>query len=272
MDYKFYQVEKKPPLAWVFLNRPEKKNAMNAPAWTELIPIMQDLDDDDQIRAIIIAGKGSMFSAGIDLMGMIPELPELVDKEQKGGTKQKLYKKILRMQDGLSCIEECRKPVIAAVHGKCIGAGLDLITACDIRLCTDDAEFSLREAAVGIAADMGSLQRLSNICGQGITREMAFTAKNITARRAKEAHLVNETYPGQEELMKAAEQLAMEIAGNSPVAIKGTKIVLNQLLASQVKENLVYNAILSAAIIPNNDLFEAVTAFSQKRKPNFSGS
>ncbi len=272
MDYKFYSVEKKPPLAWVYLNRPEKKNAMNAPAWTELIPIMKDLDDDDQIRVVIIAGKGTIFSAGIDLMGMIPELPELVDKEQKGGTKQNLYKKILLMQEGLSCIEECRKPVIAAVHGKCIGAGLDLVTACDIRLCAEDAEFSLREAAVGIAADMGVLQRLSNICGQGITREMAFTAKNIRAGRAKEIHLVNEVYANQDELMKAAEQLAKDIADNSPVAVKGTKIVLNQLMSSQVKENLVFNAILSAAIIPNNDLFEAVTAFSQKRKPNFSGS
>ena len=112
----------------------------------------------------------------------------------------------------------------------------------------------------------------SNICGQGITRELAFTAKNIPAKRAKDIHLVNEIYPNQDELMKAAEELAKDIADNSPVAVKGTKIVLNQLMSAQVKENLVFNAILSAAIIPNNDLFEAVTAFSQKRKPNFSGT
>lgn len=272
MDYKFYLVEKKAAVAWIYLNRPEKKNAMNAPAWTELIPIMKDLDEDDSIRVVVISGKGSIFSAGIDLMGMIPELPELVEKEQKGGTKQSLYQKILKMQDGLSCIEQCRKPVIAAIHGKCIGAGLDLITACDIRLCTDDAEFSLREAAVGITADMGVLQRISNICGQGIARELAFTARNISAQRAKEVHLVNETFSGQEELMKGAEKLAGEIADNSPVAVRGTKMVLNQLVSASVKENLIYNAMLSAAILPNNDLFEAVTAFSQKRKPNFSGS
>ena len=272
MEYKFYQVEKKAPLAWVYLNRPEKKNAMNAPAWRELIPIMKDLDEDDQIRVVIIAGRGTIFTAGIDLLGMVSELPELVDKEQKGGTKQSLYQKILRMQDGLSCIEQCRKPVIAAVHGKCIGAGLDLITACDMRLCTEDAEFSLREAAVGIAADMGVLQRISNICGQGITRELALTARYISAKRAKEVHLVNEIFPNQEGLMKGAEQLAREIADNSPVAVKGTKIVLNQMVSAQVKENLVFNAALSAAIIPSNDLFEAVAAFSQKRKPNFTGS
>src|SRR4030042_3190117 len=139
MEYVFYQLEKKAPIAWVYLNRPEKKNAMNPPAWTELIPIMKDCDEDDQIRVVVIAGKGSMFCAGIDLVGMIPELPELMEKEQLGGVKLSLLQKILRMQDGLSCIERCRKPVIAAVHGKCIGAGLDLITACDMRLCTEDA-------------------------------------------------------------------------------------------------------------------------------------
>jgi enoyl-CoA hydratase len=272
MEYKFYQIEKKAPLAWVYLNRPEKRNAMNPPAWTELIPIMKDLDADDAIRAIIIAGRGTIFSGGIDLLGMIPDMPELMDKEQKGGVKLRLYEKILRMQDGLSCIEQCRKPVIAAVHGKCIGAGLDLITACDIRLCTEDAEFSLREAAVGFVADMGVLQRISNIVGQGMTRELAFTAKNIQAKRAMEMHLVNEVFKNHDELMKGAERVAMEIAGNSPVAVKATKLVLNQLVAAPVKENLVFNAAVSAAVVPSNDLMEAVTAFTQKRKPTFTGS
>ncbi len=272
MEYKFYKVEKKAPIAWVYLNRPEKKNAMNPPAWTELIPVMKDLDEDDEIRVIIIAGKGTIFCGGIDLLGMIPDLPELTDKEQKGGVKLKLYEKILRMQDGLSCIEQCRKPVIAAIHGKCIGAGLDMITACDIRLCTEDAEFSLREAAVGFVADMGVLQRISNIVGQGITRELAFTARNVTAKRAREMHLVNELFKNQDELMKGAEQMAMEIAGNSPIAVKATKLVLNRLVAGQVKESLVFNATMSAAVIPSNDLFEAVTAFTQKRKPTFTGS
>lgn len=272
MEYTFYQVEKKKPLAWVFLNRPEKKNAMNAPAWKELIPIMDDLDSDENIRVVIIGGKGTMFSAGIDLMGMIPELPELLEKEQKGGTKLRLYQKILRMQEGLSCIEWCGKPVIAAVHGKCIGAGLDMITACDIRLCSDDAEFSLREAAVGITADMGVLQRISNICGQGVARELAFTARNIGAARAKEIHLVNEVFPGHDELMVGAERLAIEIAANSPLAVRGAKAVLKQMVANRVDESLVFNAAMSAAVIPSNDLMEAVAAFSQKRKPNFSGS
>lgn len=272
MSYNFYLVGKKPPLAWVYLNRPEKKNAMHPPAWTELIPIMKDLDVDEEIRAIIIAGKGSSFCAGIDLVGMVPELPELMDKEQKGGVKLKLYEKILKMQDGLSCIMRCRKPVIAAIHGKCIGAGLDLATTCDIRLCTEDAEFSLRETAVGFVADMGVLQRIANIVGQGITRELAYTAKNFSAKRAWEIHLVNEFFPNQDDLYSGAEKLGLEIAANSPVAVKATKLVLNQMISAQENESLAFNAIISAAVIPSNDLLEAFAAFTQKRKPHFTGS
>ncbi len=272
MGYTFYRVEKNGHVATVFLNRPEKKNAMNPPAWTELIPIMKDLDGDDEIRAIIMTGEGSDFCAGIDLVGMIPELPELMEKEQKGGVKLKLYEKILRMQDGLSCIEECRKPVIAAVHGKCIGAGLDLITACDIRVCSEDASFSLREAAVGFVADMGVLQRIANITGQGIARELAFTAKYIKSQRAMEIHLVNDIFPDHESLMRGAASLADEIATNSPVAVKATKIVMNRMVAAQVRESLVFNAAVSTAVIPSNDLMEAVAAFTQKRPPRFSGT
>ena len=272
MEYTFYQVDKQPPVAWVYLNRPEKKNAMNPPAWTELIPIMEDLDQDDSIRAVIIAGRGADFCAGIDLVGMMPELPELMDPGQRGGVKLKLYRKILKMQEGLSCIEWCRKPVIAAMHGKCIGAALDLATACDIRLCSEDAQFSLREAAVGFVADMGVLQRIAAIVGQGITRELAFTARYVPSRRAKEMLLVNEVFPTHDALMEGALKLAREISENSPVAVKATKIVLNEMAARTANESLVFNAVMSAAVIPSDDLLEAVTAFSQKRKPAFSGS
>jgi len=119
---------------------------------------------------------------------------------------------------------------------------------------------------------MGVLQRITNIVGQGIARELAYTAKNINARRAQAVNLVNEVYPNQDEMLQAAERMAREIAANSPIAVKATKMVLNQLVASQVNENLLFNAVMSAAIIPSNDLFEAVTAFSQKRKPSFTGS
>ncbi len=272
MKYEYYLVEKKPPVAWVYLNRPEKKNAMNPPAWRESIPIFSDLDADPEIRCVVIASSSENFTTGIDLVSMLPEIPELMDKEQKGGIKMKLLPKIYALQDTMSCIEKCRKPVIAAVNGYCIGAGLDMIAACDIRLCTADSVFSLKEAAVGFVADVGVLQRLPHIVGQGVTRELAYTAKNFGAQRAKEILLVNEIFENRDALLKAAEVMAMDIAGNSPLAVQASKIVLNHGVGKTVDEGLQYVASMSANIIPSNDLFEAFTAFTQKRKPNFTGT
>lgn len=270
-DYKFYVVEKKPPVAWVYLNRPEKKNAMNPPAWKELIPIFDDLDKDPDIRAVVIAGKGPSFCAGIDLMQMVKELPEIMDQNQKGGVKWKLLAKIKELQDSISCIEWCRKPVIAAIHGHCIGAGLDMATACDIRICSKDAVFSLREAAVGFVADVGVLQRIPLIVGQGHARELAYTARNITAERAKDILLVNDVYDSYETLMERAEALAAEISDMSPLAVQASKEVLKYGVGKSIEDGLKYVASISSNIIPSDDLMEAFTAFAQKRKPVFSG-
>jgi enoyl-CoA hydratase len=270
-EYKFYIVEKKPPVAWVYLNRPDKFNAMNAPAWTESPAIFDDLDKDEDIKVVIIAGKGKHFSAGIDLMGMAGVIPEVANKEQMGAIKWKFLPKIYMLQDTMTCIEKCRKPVIAAIHGYCIGAGLDMATACDIRLCSADASFSLREAAVGFVADVGVLQRIPNIVGQGVARELAYTAKNIDAKRAKEVLLVNEVFENQEVLMAGAEKMAMEIVANSPLAVQASKEVLNYGVGKTVDEGLKYVASISANIIPSNDLFEAMTAMMEKRKPSFTG-
>lgn len=270
-EYRFYLVEKTPPVARVWLNRPDKKNAMNPPAWSETPGIFEDLDADPEIRAIVLAGKGSCFSAGIDLMGMTGELSELMDAHQKGGVKWRFLSKLKKLQQAITCIEDCRKPVIAAIHGHCVGAGLDMATACDIRLCADDALFSLREAAVGFVADVGVLQRIPRIVGQGIARELAFTAKNFGAARAKEILLVNGVYPTPDALFEAADAMAAEIAANSPLAVQATKDVLNFSMDNATADSLKYVAAVSSNIIPSDDLTEAMTAFMEKRKPEFSG-
>lgn len=266
----FYLVEKKPPIAWVYLNRPQKKNAMNPPAWKDSPAIFEDLDNDPEIRAVILAGKGEAFCAGIDLLSMAKEIPELMEK-QKGGVKWRLITRIEALQRTMSCISECRKPVIAAIHGHCIGAGLNMAAACDIRLCSVDASFCLKEAAVGFVADVGVLQRLPRIVGQGITRELAFTAKSIGAARAKEILLVNEVFLSREELFGAAEKMAQEIAENAPVAVQAAKDVLNYSMGKSPQEGLRYVASISANIIPSDDLTEAMTAFMEKRRPVFRG-
>ncbi len=268
----FYLVEKRPPLAFVFLNRPEKKNAMGPAAWLEPLEIFAGLDNDPEIRVVIIAGKGNCFSAGIDLQGMVPHLAELMDKNQTGATKWRFLPKIKQLQDGISAIEKCRKPVIAAIHGYCLGAGLDMATACDIRICSEDAQFSLKEAAVGFVADVGVLQRIPLIVGQGNARELAFTAKTIGAARAKEILLVNEVCRDYQSLMVRAEELATEIANNSPLAVQASKDVLNYCVGKSIDDGLKYVASISANIIPSKDLLEAITAFAEKRSPKFTGT
>jgi enoyl-CoA hydratase len=168
-------------------------------------------------------------------------------------------------------VQTCRKPVIAAVRGWCIGGGLDLIAACDIRLCSADARFSLREAKMAIVADIGSLQRLPPIIGEGYTRELAYTGKDIDAQRALRIGLVNEVHDSADELLAAARALAGEIAANAPLAVQGSKRVLNETQGKTVEEGLRYVALWNAAYLHTNDLSEAMRAFIEKRPPQFKG-
>jgi enoyl-CoA hydratase len=270
-SYNFYIVEKKEAIAWVFLNRPEKKNAMGPDAWKEIIPIFADIDADDAIRVAIIAGQGKDFSTGIDIMGMAPMIPTMKNWDMSAKGKVKLFHDIFPLQDAMTCVERCSKPVICCFHGFCIGAGLDLGSACDIRLASQDAKISLREAAVSFIADVGVLQRLPHIVGQGITREMAYTAKFIDSKRAKEVNLVNEVYPDKETLIKEAEAMAMEIANQAPLAVQGAKEVLNFCRGKSIADGLEYVAARSAMVLPSEDIAETMTAFMEKRPPVYKG-
>lgn len=269
--YTFYKVIKEGAIAWVYLNRPAKKNAMGPAAWTEIIPIFQDLQQDEAVRVVIIAGEGKDFTAGIDLIGMADAMPTLKNWDMSAGARVSLFKTIFPLQDTMSCIEQCSKPVICAIHGFCIGAGLDMASACDIRLAAADAKISLREAAVGFVADVGSLQRVPHIIGQGLTRELAYTAKFIDAQRAKEIHLVNEVFADKDALLAGAKAMAEEIAANSPLAVQSTKDVLNYGRGKSIADGLEYVAARSAMILPSEDLAESMKAFLEKRPPKFTG-
>jgi len=270
-ELEFYLVEKTPPIAWVFLDRPDKRNAMNPPAWRELQPIFADLDHDDAIRAVVVAGKGQGFCAGIDVMAMAAEMPEIVQPEPGADAKWRLLQKIGELQQAISCVEQCRKPVIAAVHGACVGAGLDLATACDVRICASDAIFSLREVAVGFVADVGVLQRLPLIVGQGLARQLAFTAEDVDAAQAKQIGLVSQVHADSAALLAAAEAMALRIASNAPLAVQASKLVLNHGVGKTTEDGLRFVASVSTNILPSADLLEAMQAFVEKRKPSFSG-
>jgi enoyl-CoA hydratase len=210
---------------------------------------------------------------GLDLkaMGGLLQGDSPTSRPSKAAQARATRTEVHRLQDAISSVARCPKPVIAAVHGYCIGGGVDLIAACDIRLCSADSVFSVREAKVAIVADLGSLQRLPGIIGSGHLAELAFTGKDIDAVRAKTIDLVNDVFDDADSLLTGARALAEAIAENSPIAVQGTKAVLAANDGRTVAEGLDYVALWNAGMLASDDLVEAMTAFMEKRKPNFSG-
>jgi enoyl-CoA hydratase len=176
------------------------------------------------------------------------------------------------MQAAITSVADCPKPVIAAVHGYCIGGGVDLITACDIRVASADAIFSVRETRIAIVADLGTLQRLPGVISRGHVAELAYTGKDIDADRAAAIGLVNHVLPDTDATHKAARELAAQIAANSPLAVQGTKAVLRAGDSLTVQQGLDYVGVWNSAFLKSDDLTEAVTAFLEKRPANYRGA
>jgi enoyl-CoA hydratase len=267
-------------VATLWLDRAEARNAMGQDLWRDLPRAMDLLSDDEAVRVVVVAAEGPHFSVGLDLKAMGAMLTAGSDDgaERAGSSRASMAARaraarasVLRLQDSITAVARCPKPVIAAVHGYCIGGGVDLIAACDIRLASADATFSVREAKMAIVADLGSLQRLPAIISAGHLAELAYTAKDISAERAKEIGLVNDVADGAEGVQKAALALAAEIAANSPIAVQGTKAVLVANEGRTVAEGLDYVATWNAGMLSSDDLTEAVTAFMEKRPATFTG-
>ncbi|MBS1810535.1 MAG: crotonase/enoyl-CoA hydratase family protein [Acidobacteria bacterium] len=272
-EYTVIRLERNEHIAEVILNNPERLNAMGANFFTEIRQAFEEIDADDNIRTAILWAEGRMFTAGLDLKNSIlGTLNNAQDKASLGFRNEQFYRDIRQIQDCFTAVERCRKPVIAAVHGHCIGGGVDLTTACDIRLCTADATFAIHETKVAIVADLGTLQRLTGIVGKGFAREMAFTGKRIPAARALQFGLVNDVYETKDALLDAARAMAAEIAANSPLVVQGVKQVLQFSEEHSIQDGLEYVAQWNAARIQTADLLEAMTAFLEKRTPTFTGN
>jgi enoyl-CoA hydratase len=263
-------------VATLWLDRAEARNAMGVELWRDLPRAMDVLSADTTVRVVVVAAQGPHFSVGLDLKAMGSMLAGGGDAG--GGARTSMATRarsgrteVLRLQESITAVARCPKPVIAAVHGYCIGGGVDLIAACDIRLASSDAVFSVREAKMAIVADLGSLQRLPAIINAGHLAELAFTGKDISAERAKEIGLVNDVAADADGAYKAARTLAAEIAANSPIAVQGTKAVIRANEGRTVAEGLDYVATWNAGMLASDDLTEAVTAFMEKRPPTFTG-
>ncbi len=260
-------------IATMWLDRPEARNALGTAFWTDLPRACAAVAADPQIRVVVLAAKGPHFTVGLDLKEFSRHFVEPTTAPSSALANARRYESVRAMQACVSAIAALPVPVIAAVHGYCIGAGVDIITACDVRLCSSDAVFSVRETKVAIVADVGTLQRLPRIIGAGHVAEMALTGKDVTAERAVAIGLANSLYgPGSAEVFSAALEMAREIAANSPLAVRGTKAVLAANDGRTVDEGLDFVARWNTMYLASNDLREAMTAFVERRPPTFEGT
>ncbi len=267
-DYKAFRIEQVGKIAHVQINRPDKVNAMNADFWREIIEIFQWVDDNDAVRVVVLSGAGKHFSSGIDLM-LLASVGAQLGKDV-GRNATTLRRKILELQASFNAVDNCRKPVLAAIQGYCIGGAIDLVSACDMRYCTVDAQFSIKEVDMGMAADVGTLQRLPRIIGDGMMRELAYTGRSIDGHEAVRIGLANRAYDNYEALLAGVMEIAAQIAAKSPIAVRGTKEMIRYMRDHRVDDGLEYIATWNAAMLQSEDLRLAMAAHMTKQKPEFA--
>ncbi|XP_072835739.2 delta(3,5)-Delta(2,4)-dienoyl-CoA isomerase, mitochondrial isoform X1 [Pogona vitticeps] len=251
----------------VELNRPEKRNAMSAAFWREMVECFNKISQDPECHAVVISGAGKLFTSGIDLM----EMGSTFVMMEGGETARKawnLRKKIREYQETFTVLEKCTKPIIAAIHGACLGGGVNLITACDIRYCTQDAWFQVKEVDIGLAPDVGVLQRLPRVIGnRSLVSELVFSARKMMAPEAESCGLVSHVFQDKEAMMQSAFDLATEIASKSPLAVQGTKVNLIYSRDHSVPEGLNYMATWNMSMLQTEDIIKSAQAAMEKKTP-----
>jgi len=272
MSYTVFEIERDGDVATLWLANPAKRNAMGPAFWDELPRAMDDLGADDTVRVIVLAGRGPHFTTGLDPSSMGSTLGGGGHAGAREAAKRRRTLAVIeRLQRSITAVADCPKPVVAAVHGYCLGGGVDLVTACDVRIAAADAVFSIRETRIAIVADVGTLQRLPGIVGRGIAAELALTGDDVGATRALAIGLVNAVHVDAATAVSAARELAARIARNSPLVVQGTKRVLRFCEGKSVQDGLAFVATWNAAFLESDDLKEAMAAFVEKRAPRFTG-
>ncbi len=270
MSYECFDVEIADNIAHVKLNRPDKRNAMNHAFWREFPEIIRDIDDNARARVIVISSTGPHFSAGLDLSmfsGGGDEGPrESLDKNQRAVSS---YNHILHMQKSFNCLEECRVPVLVAIQGGAFGGGVDLATACDIRYATEDAFLVIQEINIALTADVGTFPRLVKLIPEGIVRELAYTGRPMPAAEAKEAGLVNRVFADQAAMLDGVMEIAREIASKAPVAVYGSKRMINYARDHSTEDALDYISIWNTSMMNSEEILEAIQAKGEKRPGEF---
>jgi len=273
VTYKCFDVSIENYIAHIVLNRPDKRNSMIPEFWDELPVIIKDLDDHARARVIVLSSTGPHFTSGLDtaVFGSTIENsdnPDTLEKlnRQRGA---KFYDTVKYMQQTFSCLENCRMPVLAAIQGGAIGGGVDLITACDMRYMTADGFLTIFEINIGMTADVGTFPRLSRLLPEGVVKELAYTGRRMLAEEARALGLVNAVYADHESMLKAVMDIARQIASKAPLAIYGSKRIINYARDHNTADSLDYIGIWNASMLQTAEINEAMAAAEEKRSGDF---
>ena len=264
-----FEVTESDSIAHIVLNRPDELNSMIPEFWSELPQLVDELSNRGAARAIVISSTGKHFTAGMDLSVFTGGALDDDGDVEVGRARSVFRYNVLHLQETFNALERARMPVLVATQGGVVGAGVDMITACDMRYATEDSWFCIHEINIGMTADVGTLQRLPKIIPEGIAREMAFTGDRMPAARAKEVGLVNEVYADQETMVNAVMDIAARIASKSPLAIHGTKETINYTRDHTVADSLHYIATWQTGMFQPADMMESFGAKAEGRDAVF---
>ncbi|WP_425992745.1 enoyl-CoA hydratase-related protein [Brevundimonas sp. TWP2-3-2] len=262
-----FEITRDGPVAHLRLTRPEASNALNMDFWRRFGPELKALDATGEVRALVLSGEGRNFCAGMDISVFSGGA---ILNTDKAGDRQAFHQTARDLQETLTTLEKVRFPVIAAIQGACVGGGLDLIAACDIRLASQDAYFRIEEINIGMMADIGSLQRLPKLMPEGVVRELAYTGATLTVDRAERLGMINAVLPDAEAVVTAALDMAKRIATKAPLAISGSKAALNHARDHSVAEGLEWIAVMQGSLWSPADVTAAIQARMSRAEGEFA--
>ncbi len=274
MTYSCFEYELRNHIAHISMSRGDKFNTMTKAFWSELPELVDKISDEAEARVIVLSAQGKHFCAGMDLANFQDNgeiLGTDAKKVSQGRRGEAQFRLTRELQYTISCLEKARIPVIAAIQGACIGSAVDMVTACDIRYATKDAFFCIQEINIGMAADVGTLQRLPYLIPEGIVRELAYTGRKFSADEALRYGLINAVLDTHEAVIDHALDVAGEIANKAPLAVTGAKEILNYNRDHSVEESLNYTALWNSAMNFSDDMMEAFKSKVEKKDPEFQG-
>lgn len=272
MSYQCFDVTISDHIAHIVMNRPEKRNSMIPAYWDELPKIIQEIESESSARVIVISSTGPHFTSGMDVssFGSSEKGTESEDPVKRQRLKgARFYDTVKLLQKAFTCLEECRVPVLAAIQGGAIGAGVDLATACDMRYTTEDAFLTIYEINIGMTADVGTFPRITKLLPEGIVKELAYTGRRLSAQEAKNLGFVNKVFASHEEMLDGVMAVAKEIASKAPLAIYGSKRIINYSRDHSTADALDYINIWNASMLQSDEIQEAMKAAGEGREGDF---